>query len=122
MPLRYALKNSDINSFTDPQEQYFHQYDTTNGGPISFNQSDNEHTQKIGSYYTLSQNKGVDICSAAINYINLRLDCLLYHYWIQDTQLAIAYRMMGLIKIYCPTTDNYITSVQPLASTLSLAE
>ncbi|KAA6378434.1 MAG: hypothetical protein EZS28_026040 [Streblomastix strix] len=30
-----------------------------------------------------------------------------------DTTVNIAYRMIGLIRLYCPTSNNYITSVEP---------
>ncbi|KAA6371297.1 MAG: hypothetical protein EZS28_033175, partial [Streblomastix strix] len=29
------------------------------------------------------------------------------------TTANVAYRTMGLIRLYCPTTNNYITSIEP---------
>jgi hypothetical protein len=51
-----------------------------------------------------------------VNYINLRIDAFLYHYWIKDYSSGVAYRSIVLIRLYCPTTNNFITSVEPLVS------
>ncbi|KAA6396581.1 MAG: hypothetical protein EZS28_007892 [Streblomastix strix] len=32
-----------------------------------------------------------------------------------DYSNGVAYRTIGLIRLYCPTTNNFITSVEPLA-------
>ncbi|KAA6360355.1 MAG: hypothetical protein EZS28_044118 [Streblomastix strix] len=33
-----------------------------------------------------------------------------------DYSTSVAYRAIGLIRLYCPTTNNFITSIEPLAS------
>ncbi|KAA6379216.1 MAG: hypothetical protein EZS28_025258 [Streblomastix strix] len=69
-PLVNALKQSDFNSFIDPQEQYFELINSTNSNSICFNNV--------------------------------------------DTDLAIAYRCIDLMRIYEPTGNNFITSIEPL--------
>ncbi|KAA6399101.1 MAG: hypothetical protein EZS28_005376 [Streblomastix strix] len=62
--------------------------------------------------FKLNINNGSDICSSALNYINLMIEAFLYHNWIYDQDLTFAYRCLGLIRLYESTANNFITSCE----------
>ncbi|KAA6379915.1 MAG: hypothetical protein EZS28_024557, partial [Streblomastix strix] len=99
--------------FADSVEKYFRPQSTLNSGAICFNNIINEHIQKLqNNLFSLNQNYEQDLVNSAINYINLRIDAFLYHFWIFDSTVNFTYRMIGLIRLYCPTSNNYITTVE----------
>ncbi|KAA6353116.1 MAG: hypothetical protein EZS28_051357, partial [Streblomastix strix] len=115
-PLTMVIASASKDEFVDTQEQYFRMTNTSNRGAICFNNASNEHTQKLADgKYSLSINDGSDITSSAINYINLRLDSFLYKYFIQSN--GCYYRLIGIIRLYCPTINNFITTIEPFLTT-----
>ncbi|KAA6356909.1 MAG: hypothetical protein EZS28_047564, partial [Streblomastix strix] len=118
-PLTMVITSAQLDEFVDTQEQYFRMTNTSNRGAICFNNASNEHTQKLADgKYSLSINDGSDITSSAINYINLRLDSFLYKYFISSN--GCYYRLIGIIRLYCPTINNFITTIEPFLTTSSV--
>ncbi|KAA6372938.1 MAG: hypothetical protein EZS28_031535 [Streblomastix strix] len=114
-----AITTAQQDELIDTQEQYFRTQNTNNRGAICFNNAINEYTQKLSDRkFSLSINGGQDIVSSAINYINLRLDSFLYKYFIQSD--GCLYKLIGIIRLYCPTTNNFITTIEPFLTTTSL--
>ncbi|KAA6383134.1 MAG: hypothetical protein EZS28_021338 [Streblomastix strix] len=112
-PNVHAVKLADMLAFDDTNEKYFDTINITNSNAICFNGSVNEHTQKLtNNTFKLNINNGSDICSSALNYINLRIDAFLYHYWIYDQDLAFAYRCLGLVRLYEPIANNFMTTCE----------
>ncbi|KAA6369164.1 MAG: hypothetical protein EZS28_035310 [Streblomastix strix] len=118
-PLTMVITSAQLDEFVDSQEQYFHMTNTSNRGAICFNNASNEHTQKLSvGKYSLNINDGSDIVSSTINIINLRLDSFLYEYFIQSN--GCYYRLIGIIRLYCPTINNFITTIEPFLTTTSV--
>ncbi|KAA6399006.1 MAG: hypothetical protein EZS28_005465 [Streblomastix strix] len=112
-PNVHAVKLANMQSFEDTNEIFFDTVNSANSNAICFSGSVNEHTQKLSNNtYKLNINNGSDIYSSALNYVNLRIDAFLYHYWIYDQELAFAYRCIGLVRLYEPTANNFITTCE----------
>ncbi|KAA6390104.1 MAG: hypothetical protein EZS28_014367 [Streblomastix strix] len=115
-PLLMCVTKTQINMFIDTQEQYFRTTNTSNRGAICFNNAVNEHTQKLSDgKFSHNINEGIDIVSSAINYINLRLESFLYKYFMLSN--GCYYRLIGIIRLYSPIANNYLTTIEPFMTT-----